>query len=111
MNKGFDTSCAINFFKILKAADLHFEISLIFAYPGEGKKEFKDTVDFIVGNKKLIPKIAQANPFTDYLNSFDARALASGEARNRIDLFLKTIEGEKIKYTKSFINNLIYLRS
>ncbi len=108
MNKGFKAKDAIDFLKILKAANLHFEISLIFGYPGESQKEFKETLDFIVKNKKIIPKIAQANPFTDYLNDFYAQTLPPATAKKRMDAFLKTIEKEKIRYTKSFINNLIY---
>ena len=108
MNKGFTASCAVDFFKILKAAQLHFEISLIFGYPGEGKKEFQETLSFISGNKKLIPKIAQANPFTDYFDDFLDQPFLKGQTKKKIEIFLKILEEEKIKYTRSFINNLTY---
>lgn len=108
MNKGFDVQTATNFFCALKKADLQFEISLIFGYPDENETDFRKTLDFIVKNKKIIPKIAQANPFVDYLESFPQNTYPSKIAKERIATFLKVIEDEGIKYTKSFINNLIY---
>jgi len=108
MNKGFDPETALSFFKKLKEADLHFEISLIFGYPGETSADFNETLDFVVKNKKIIPKIAQANPFVDYMGNFSGENFPSTEADERIKLFLHAVETEKIKYTKSFINNLAY---
>ena len=108
MNKGFTSACASNFFKILRKANLHFETSLIFGYPGEEKKEFKETLNFIIENKKNIPKIAQVNAFVDYLGNFPDKMFSGHQAKERTQLFLKLLEKEKIRYTKSFINNLIY---
>jgi radical SAM superfamily enzyme YgiQ (UPF0313 family) len=107
MNKGFNRGNAAEFFKKLNKAGLQFEISLIFGYPGEEEKDFKETIDFIIKNKKLIPKIAQANPFVDYLGNL-GNTYPSEEAKLRILKFLRILELEKIPYTKSFINNLIY---
>lgn len=106
MNKGFTCSQAITFFKILKQAGIHFEISLIFDYPGETKTDFEKTITFIRKNKNLIPKIAQANPFIDYWKKEEAE-LKSQKDNNKMSIFLETIEREKIPYTKSFINNLL----
>lgn len=108
MNKGFDPEIAESFFRKLKNSGLHFEISLIFDYPGETDEDFRETLDFIVRNKHNIPKIAQANPFTDYMGSFPDKTFPRAKAMEKIKLFLSTIEKEKIKYTKSFINNLVY---
>jgi radical SAM superfamily enzyme YgiQ (UPF0313 family) len=108
MNKDFLTYDAQDFFQTLKRANLHFEISLILGYPGESEKAFKETLSFIVRNKKIIPKIAQVNPFTDYLDSSNGKTILPDETKNRVDIFLEAIEKEKIRYTKSFINNLIY---
>ncbi|MCM8786571.1 MAG: B12-binding domain-containing radical SAM protein [Candidatus Omnitrophica bacterium] len=107
MDKGFTTEDAINFFKIFKKAGLHFEISLIFGYPNETEKDFMESIEFIVKNKKIIPKIAQANLFVDYFNTQDI-ANPPKNLKNRLEIFLKTIQSEKIKYTKSYIGNLHY---
>jgi radical SAM superfamily enzyme YgiQ (UPF0313 family) len=107
MNKGFTQKIALSFLEKLKQAGLQFEISLIFGYPTETEKDFKETFDFIVKNKKTIPKIAQANPFVDYLGNFND-TYPVNEAKSRILEFLRILELEKIRYTKSFINNLIY---
>jgi tRNA A37 methylthiotransferase MiaB len=92
----------------LKKAGLHFEISLIFGHPCESNKNFQETLAFIRQNKANIPKIAQANPFVDYLETFAGERFPSQAAKERISLFLHIIEEEKIPYTKSFINNLSY---
>jgi len=103
MKKGFSQNEAILFFKTLNKAKLHFEISLIFGYADEGMKEFNETIDFIVKNKGIIPKIAQVNPFIDYFSK-DYRLSDIGLKRTQ--LFTKIIDKEKIPHTKSFINNL-----
>ena len=107
MNKGFNLETALDFFKSLNKAKLQFEISLIFGYPGETEGNFRDSLDFIRQNKKLIPKIAQANPFVDYLGDHENK-YPLNTVKSRIRKFLRILELEKIRYTKSFINNLIY---
>lgn len=108
MNKGFTTSDALEFFKIIHNAKLHFEISLILGYPGEDENDFQQTIDFIVKNKKIIPKIAQVNPFVDYLNDFPTITFPNISGHNRLKTLLNTFSQEKIRYTKSFIGNLYY---
>ena len=108
MNKGFSPKAALSFFKTLSESDLQFEVSLIFGYPGESETDFKETLDFIIQNKKIIPKIAQANPFVDYMGNFPDGTFPDVSSNERIKLFLRAIEAEKIKYTKNFINNLVY---
>jgi radical SAM superfamily enzyme YgiQ (UPF0313 family) len=111
MQKGFDAKTALDFFKKLKEAKLHFEVSLIFGYPQETDKDFQETLDFIVKNKEIIPKIAQANPFVDYLKDFPNDKFPNKEGLERVKKFLSVLEENKIKYTKSFINNLVYFRN
>lgn len=108
MNKKFTREDATSFFKTLKQAGLHFEASLIFGYPNETRKDFKETLHFIKKNKNIIPKIAQANPFVDYLSCFKGIKNSSENKKEKIDEFLQFIQSEKIPYTKHFINNLTY---
>ena len=105
MNKGFTKEEALNFFSTLKKAELHYEISLIVGYPAEKEKDFQETIQFITHNKRIIPKIAQVNPYIDYLN---LEYTPSPQAIKRIDYLLSLLQKEKIPYTKSFINNLFY---
>jgi radical SAM superfamily enzyme YgiQ (UPF0313 family) len=111
MQKGFDTKIALDFFKKLKEVGLHFEVSLIFGYPQETDIDYKKTVDFIVKNRKIIPKIAQVNPFLDYLKDFPEDKFPTREGLERVKKFLSVLEKNKIKYTKSFINNLVYFQN
>ncbi len=105
MNKGFTQKQALDFFKALKRGKLHFEISIIVDYPGETEKNFEETVNFIVKNKSIIPKIAQINPYIDY---FTRNYTPQAFALQKVNRLVKILEKEKIPYTKSFINNLIY---
>lgn len=107
MNKGFSPDTALDFFKKLTRSGLHFEISLIFGYPGETKADFNSTLNFVIKNKNIIPKIAQANPFIDYMAKCTDE-FPTQTAIERIGKFVKSIETEKIRHTKSFINNLVY---
>ena len=105
MNKNFTRETAYTFFNNLKKGGLHFEVSLIFGYPGEKEKEFNQTIDFIIKNKKIIPKIAQVNPFVDY---FSPDSKVSHKTIEKVNKFINIAKKEKIPYTKSFINNLVY---
>ncbi|UCD15166.1 MAG: B12-binding domain-containing radical SAM protein [Candidatus Omnitrophota bacterium] len=108
MNKGFTADDALDFFKTLYAANLHFEVSLILGYPQESEEDFRQTLAFIVKNKKVIPKIAQINPFIDYLGNYGDNNLGGKQATKRLFTMINTLNSEKIRYTKGFINNLIY---
>lgn len=114
MNKGFTAEQAVAFFKILHDARLHFELSFILGYPVETDEDFKQTLAFVKDHRKLIPKIAQVNPFTLYVPSALAldRSLQKEEihaqSSNRVKQFTKMIRKYKIRHTLAFLNNLIY---
>lgn len=105
MNKGFTRGQALVFLKNLHQAQLHYEISLIAGYPGEDETSFEETYEFIRTHKNLIPKIAQVNPYLDYLAG---DLTLSGESLKRIERLVAMFKEERIRYTKSFINNLMY---
>lgn len=107
MNKKITAEESLNFFRILNKAELHFEISLIVGYPQESETDFQETVAFIVTNKNLIPKIAQVNPFVDYLNHFPKNNFPNQETITRVKTLVEILQKEKIKYTPAYINNLI----
>ncbi|OQX81198.1 MAG: hypothetical protein B6D56_02865 [Candidatus Omnitrophica bacterium 4484_70.1] len=105
MGKGFCKDEALRFFHTLRKAELHFETSLILGYPGENEKDFRETVDFIIQNKKIIPKIAQINP---YINYFVDPPHVSKIGIERVHHLVNILQKERIPFTKSFINNLFY---
>ncbi len=116
MNKPFRKKDIINFLKLAKKVNLHFEISLIFGYPYEQEKDFEETCKFIEEYKEYIPKIAQINPFIFYPCTEIAKEfphyklyetyLDAEKATLRINRVLKLINSLKIPYTESYINNL-----
>ncbi|MDX9702035.1 MAG: radical SAM protein [Candidatus Auribacterota bacterium] len=63
MRKGFSTNDAQDCFKACSDAQLHFEVSLIAGFPTETQADFESTLDFLKKNARVIPKIAQVNPF------------------------------------------------
>ena len=105
MNKGFTQEEAVNFLTVLHRAGLQYEISLIVGYPGEETKDFRETHTWLTTHKKIIPKIAQLNPYLDYLSE---EMCASQATRQKLTTLMNTIRGERIPYTRSFINNLTY---
>jgi len=106
MNKGFLAEDAVNFFKKLNAAGLFFGISIIAGYPGETESDFRESLDFIIKNKALIPKIEQVNPFV-YYDGTSAGKRADKDSSERLDSFIKEIKSRGFKYTNAFIGNLI----
>jgi anaerobic magnesium-protoporphyrin IX monomethyl ester cyclase len=106
MNKGFTTKEAVNFFKKLNGAGLFFGVSIIIGYPGETEAEFRESLDFIIENKPLIPKIEQVNPFT-YYDGIDIGKKANKNSLGRLDIFIKEIKSHGFKYTNAFLGNLI----
>jgi threonylcarbamoyladenosine tRNA methylthiotransferase MtaB len=110
IQKGITRNDALTFFEKMKGAGLHFEISLITAFPGETEKEFEETCAFIKQHKEMIPKIAQVNPYVPYEGTMLGEAnphvdetLGKKRVRRLVELF----EKEKIPYTKSYIGNLL----
>ena len=106
MNKGFTDKEALSFFKKLNAAGLFFGVSIIIGYPGETEAEFRESLDFILKNKALIPKIEQINPFT-YYDGINAGKKADKNSLERLDIFIKEIKSHGFKYTNAFLGNLI----
>jgi radical SAM superfamily enzyme YgiQ (UPF0313 family) len=110
MQKGVTKEDARAFFKKLNEVGLHFEISLITAFPQETEKEFEETCDFLRTHKAIIPKIAQVNPYVPYegtsigkAHSVIDEALGKERVRRLVELF----QEESIPYTKSYIGNLL----
>jgi radical SAM superfamily enzyme YgiQ (UPF0313 family) len=106
MNKGFTAKEAVNFFKKLNAAGVFFGVSIIIGYPGETETEFRESLDFIIKNKPLIPKIEQINPFT-YYDGIETGKKADKNSLKRLDIFIKEIKSNGFKYTNAFLGNLI----
>ena len=110
MNKGFTVADAVEFFRKLKLYDISFGVSMITGFPDETEKEFNESLDFIVQNKELIPKIEQVNPFV-YYDGIDLSKEADYKIQNRsIDRarkFIDRIDKEGFKYTKAFMLNLV----
>lgn len=110
MNKGFSSGEAINFFGQLKKAGLFFGISVIIGYPGETDSDFKQSLDFIIHNKDIIPKIEQVNPFT-YYDGTSADKHADYKINNcalkKMEIFVREIKKRGFKYTNAFLGNLV----
>ncbi len=110
MNKGITLSDAKAFFEKCRMARLHFEISLITAFPQETEEEFEATCSFLRNNRNIIPKIAQVNSYIPYEGTSAAtidfhinKSIGAARVRRLVELFIE----EKIPYTKSFIGNLL----
>lgn len=106
MNKGFTAKDAAGFFKKLNDAGLFFGISVIVGYPGETESDFKESLDFIISNKSIIPKIEQVNPFT-YYNGTGADKNPDKDSLKRLNVFIKAIKSHGFKHTNAFLGNLI----
>ena len=110
MNKGFTTKDAISFFKKLNKAGLFFGISIIVGYPGETDRDFRESLDFIIRNRDIIPKIEQVNPFAYYDGT---PADKTGDYKvnraslGRMQVFIDEIKRSRFKYTNAFLGNLI----
>lgn len=110
MNKGFSVEEALTFFKKLKKCGLFFGISIITGYPQETKSEFKESLDFVIKHKDLIPKIEQVNPFTYYDGTSADKSSdykLNQESLNRMEEFIKGIKEHNFRYTNAFLGNLV----
>ena len=109
MNKNFNILGAERFFKKLKKNSLNFEISLITNYPMESRKNFTETKQFLLKNKKLINKIAQINPYIYYpgMKTDITKGYNFLKCIQKVDQLVKILDRENIKYTNAYINNLI----
>ncbi|MBD3246526.1 MAG: radical SAM protein [Candidatus Omnitrophica bacterium] len=107
MRKGVTAGGARSFFRTLRTAGIHFEISLIAGFPGERARDFAQTCRFLIAQKRLIPKIAQINPYLDYDLRRAAPRFPSRRARHRADRLAALVAAEKIPFTPRYINNLI----
>jgi radical SAM superfamily enzyme YgiQ (UPF0313 family) len=110
MDKGFATKDALSFFKKLNEAGLFFGISMIVGYPGETESYFKKSLDFVIRNKKIIPKIEQVNPFTYYDGTPADKSAdyhVNKKSLERLEIFVREIKHHHFKYTNAFLGNLI----
>jgi len=109
MRKGYSRAGAKKFFQQLRDAGLHFGISIIVGYPGETKKDFLESLEFVVANKALIPKIEQVNPFVHYdgIDATRAEPVSRSEALRRHEFFVREITRAGMKVTRAFLGNLV----
>ncbi len=110
MNKGYNAKQARDFFKKLNNAGLCFGVSIIVGYPGETDEDFKESLDFLIQNKELIPKIEQINPFTYYSGTNVDECgdyKLNTDSLKRMRIFIKQIKENNFKYTNAFLGNLI----
>jgi radical SAM superfamily enzyme YgiQ (UPF0313 family) len=110
MNKGFTSKEAEDFFLRLGNAGLFFGVSMIVGYPGETDTDFKESLDFIIRNRDILPKIEQVNPFTYYDGTpadkkYDYKI--NRHSSERMEIFIKEIKRNNFKYTNAFLGNLI----
>lgn len=110
MNKGFTIKQAVSFFKKLKSAGLFFGISMIVGYPGETERDFRESLDFIIQNKDIIPKIEQVNPFSYYEGTDtdkNADYKLNKTSLEKMEIFVREIKKHNFRYTNAFLGNLI----
>ncbi|MBN1410982.1 MAG: B12-binding domain-containing radical SAM protein [Spirochaetales bacterium] len=110
MNKGYTAGEALRFFRKLNITALKFGISLITGYPGETEAEFRESLDFVIQNRGLIPKIEQVNPFTYYDGTEADRAFDyrnNPQAMQWLDIWIGELRKHNIKFIKAFIGNLV----
>jgi len=110
MKKDFTCKKTLSIFKKIREAGLSFGVSIIIGYPGETKRDFQESLDFIIENKGLIPKIEQVNPFT-YYDGTDADKNCdyskNSESLERMNIFINEIKKHGLKHTNAFLGNLI----
>jgi len=109
MDKGYNQKIAKDCFTKLHNNGIQFEISLVLGFPSESEDDFKDTLQFLKENKTIIPKIAQLNPFVEYSPSkiHKKEYKHNKVITERINKLIKMFDQDRVKYTSSFINNLV----
>jgi radical SAM superfamily enzyme YgiQ (UPF0313 family) len=109
MNKGYKAVEAERFFMKLNENQLNFGISMITGFPGETEEAFMDSIDFVIKNKKIIPKIEQVNPFV-YYDGLEFDNAGENEytevAMDRAERFIDMMDREGFRYTPRFVMNL-----
>ncbi|MGA1871448.1 MAG: B12-binding domain-containing radical SAM protein [bacterium] len=110
MNKGYTPVDALHFFKKLNDAGLSFGISMLIGFPGETQEDFMKSLQFVIDNKAIIPKIEQVNPFV-YYEGIPFKETSDykdePESLRRAQLFIERIKQEGIKHTNAFLLNLV----
>jgi tRNA A37 methylthiotransferase MiaB len=79
-------------------------------YAGETENEFRQSLDFVIANKKIIPKIEQINPFTYYEGTaaaVNADYRLNKQAVEHMHILTAAVKSYGFKYTKAYIGNLI----
>ena len=110
MNKGYSSADAVEFFKKLNREGLSFGVSILIGFPGETNQDFMDSLQFILNNKEMIPKIEQVNPFVYYdgISLSEAEDYkANPESLDRAIFIIEKIKEEGIKHTNAFLLNLV----
>ena len=110
MRKGFTPQIAVQFFEQLKKTKLYFGVSIIVGYPDESEDDLAESLEFLIRNKHLIPKIEQVNPFVYYSGTkvdrkkdfYNNKTIAA-----KVDYFISQLKKHKFKMTNAFLNNLI----
>ena len=109
MRKGFSPQEAVEFFRTLNAHNLSFGVSMIVGSPGETEEDNRESLNFLLRHKDLIPKIEQINPFIPY-DGTDMGPSGSYDpeiAFRRAWMFVEEIKEAEYKYTNAFIFNLV----
>ena len=111
MGKSYTSAQALDFFRRLKAHKIPFGVNIITGFPGETRADFDRSLDFVVGNKDCIERVAQVNPFVYYkglppeLKLFDYRITRQPLERARI--FIEAIRREGILHSQTSFLNLV----
>jgi len=110
MRKGFTAALAREFFYRLKEADIWFGVSIIIGFPGETDKQRQNTLDFLIQNKDIIPKIEQVNPFVYYEGTKiekESDYRFNKETLKKTNDFIESLRKNGFKMTNAFLNNLV----
>lgn len=109
MGKGFTTMDAVDFFRKLRSVNLSFGVSLIIGYPGETDQDIRESLDFLIRYRHLIPKIEQINPYVYYdgINSSPEDYRKNKRLITKTNRFIEQLIKKGFKYTKAYLMNLV----